>query len=381
MNNVLKFIIAFLFFTRIFQFVGCNIPNSVLTFVLGAVVIHEIRNKEDYSNLIKSFVCCIFFSCISSYIFRGQYNIFTTFTQSFVYLSLAFYFVCSWLKINIEDLEKSLVIIGMISIGAYFIQNAIYPTVIFADAQKDYETEVRIRMCGSLIYSYLFFYGLNKYVIMKKTKFLLYASLSFVCIMIMGFRSLTVSLLALGILEYGYLSGLSLKRIKQLIPLLLVIVVVLQLDIVNDKFMEMMARQERGDSFDNTDYVRFAEFNYYWNNYFTNNIERFFGSGLPVQGTELHRLQTYNFNFNLYWNDWGLLGLSWIYGIPAVCILYYMYFKVILTKVPREYLYLKAVFAFLVLTSLTSAEAFRPGNLLLQGAFLYLVMRIKKERI
>lgn len=380
MGNIIKFIIAFLFFTRIFQLVGLNIPNSILTAVLGYFVISELSQKSEFSFLIRSFVCFIFFSCISSYVYRGQYNIFTTFTQSFIYLSLAFYFVCSWLKMNSEEVERSLVIIGLISVGAYFLQNAVYPTVIFADAQNDYVTEVRIRMCGSIIYSFLFFYGINKYVIKRRAICLLYAALAFVCVMIMGFRSLTVSLLALGILEYGYLSGFSMKRLKQFIPLLVIIAIVSQLDIVGDKFSEMMARQERGDNFDNADYVRFAEFDYYWNNYFTNNIERFFGSGLPVNGTALHRLQTYNFSFNLFWNDWGLLGLSWIYGIPAICILYFMYLKVIFSKLPKDYLYLKVLCVFLVLTSLTSAEAFRPGNLLLQGAFFYLVMHVKKKR-
>lgn len=195
----------------------------------------------------------------------------------------------------------------------------------------------------------------------------------------MGFRSLTVSLLALGALEYFYVSGVSVKRLKQLLPLILIVIVVSQIDIVQNKVAEMLARQERGDSFDNSDYIRFVEFDYYWNYYFKDAYERFFGSGLPVQGTAFYNFQMRNFSCNLFWNDWGLLGMSWIFGIPTVIILYFMYIKVIVSNLPKEYTYLKAIFAFLILTSLTSAEAFRPGNLLLQGAFLYLVMSIKNS--
>ena len=381
MNNVTKFILAFLFFTRIFQFVGFNIPNSILTFVLGIFVLSAFNIKDEFSGWIKCFVVFIFLSCISSYIYRGQHNIFTTFTQSFIYLSLAFYFVCEKIKIHVAELEKALVIIGLISIGAYFLQVAVYPTIIFADALKDYDTEIRIRMCGSIIYSFLFFYGINKYVIKNSSRYLFYAALSFVCIIIMGFRSLTVSLLVLGMMEYFYLTGMSIKKLKLLLPLLVCIAIVSQLDIVNNKILEMLERQERGDNFNNVNYIRYAEFDYYWNYYFTNNIERFFGSGLPVAGTSLYKLQTNNFSYNLFWNDWGLIGLSWIYGIPAVCILYYLYLKVIFSKLPKDYIYLKAIFTFLILTSLTSAEAYRPGNLLLQGAFLYLVMSIKKRNL
>jgi hypothetical protein len=379
MNNVFKFIVFFLFFTKLFQYVDFNIKSSVLTLALACFVGLEFKKKNEFSFLIKLFVCCIFFSCISSYIYRDQTNLFTTFTQCYFYLSLAFYFVCSWLKIKIYELEKSLVLVGFISIGAYFLQNAVYPTVIFADATNDYSSELRIRMCGSLIYSFLFFFGINRYVINKSLKYLLCSVLAFICIIIMGFRSLTVSLLALGALEYFYVSGVSVKRLKQLLPLILIVIVVSQIDIVQNKVAEMLARQERGDSFDNSDYIRFVEFDYYWNYYFKDSYERFFGSGLPVQGTAFYNLEMKNFSYNLFWNDWGLLGMSWIFGIPTVIILYFMYIKVIVSKLPKEYTYLKAIFAFLILTSLTSAEAFRPGNLLLQGAFLYLVMSIKNS--
>lgn len=379
MNNVFKFIAFFLFFTELFLYVDFKIKASVLTFALAIFVVLEFKKKSEFSLLIKLFVCCIFFSCISSYVYRGQTNLFTTFTQSYFYLSLAFYFVCSWLKIKTNELEKSLVIAGLISVGAYFLQNAVYPTVIFADATNDYSTEIRIRMCGSLIYSFLFFFGINKYVSNKSLKYLFCSVLAFICIIIMGFRSLTVSLLALGVLEYFYVSGVSVKRLKQLLPLILIIVIVSQFDIVQYKVAEMLARQDRGDSFDNSDYIRFVEFDYYWNYYFKDIYERFFGSGLPVQGTAFYNFQMKNFSYNLFWNDWGLLGMSWIFGIPTVVILYYMYIKVIVSRLPKEYTYLKAIFAFLILTSLTSAEAFRPGNLLLQGSFLYLVMSIKKN--
>ena len=376
-KNVIYFILLFLFFTRIFGLVGFNIKSSILTFVLGAFVLLEIKAKTEYSALIKLFIVCIFCSCISSYVYRGQHSIYTTFTQSFVYLGLAFYFVCSRLKIKINELEKSLVIIGLISVVAYLVQYAVYPTVIFADALNEYTTEIRIRMCGSLIYSFLFFYGINKYVTKHSAKYLLYAGLAFICIMIMGFRSLTLSLLILGFFEYLYVSGTSIKRIKQLLPIVILIFVLSQLDIVNDKIAEMLARQDRGDSFDNTDYVRYAEFDYYWNRYFTNGIERFFGSGLATMGTEFYNFTMRNYEYNMYWNDWGIVGLSWIFGIPAAVLLYYCYLKAILAKIPKEYVYLKAIFAFLILTSVTSAEAFRPGNLLLQGTFLYLIMSIK----
>lgn len=379
MSKVVKFILFFLFFTEIFQLVVFNVKASVLTFALACFVGLEFKKKCEFSLLIKLYVCCIFFSCISSYVYRGQTNLFTTFTQSYIYLSLAFYFVCSWLKIKTKELEKSLVIVGLISVAAYFVQNAVYPTVIFADAKNDYSTEIRIRMCGSLIYSFLFFFGINKYVTKKSLKYLFCSVLAFICIIFMGFRSLTLSLLALGILEYFYVTGMSVRRLKQLVPLILIVVIVSQFGIVQDKIAEMLARQERGDNFDNSDYIRFVEFDYYWNNFFHDGYERFFGSGLPVQGTAFYNFQMKNFSYNLFWNDWGLLGMSWIFGIPTVFLIYFMYVKVLVSKLPKEYTYLKAIFAFLILTSLTSAEAFRPGNLLLQGSFLYLVMSIKNN--
>lgn len=84
---------------------------------------------------------------------------------------------------------------------------------------------------------------------------------------------------------------------------------------------------------------------------------------------------------NLYWNDWGIIGLSWMIGIISVLLLVSIIVRALFIKVEKSKLYLKYTLILSLLISIaTSAELFRPGNLLIVGIIIYLLENFKMEK-
>ena len=77
--------------------------------------------------------------------------------------------------------------------------------------------------------------------------------------------------------------------------------------------------------------------------------------------------------------DWGVLGLSWLGGVPLViCMLLYMIKCIWLTRYSRKNRYISAWFIYLLIISVTHPEVYQFGSMLVQGMVLYLVLRLKK---
>lgn len=381
MKPLYKLSLLFLFFTQCFDLVYMHLPYGVMTFFLLITACLGFTKKRLFAKPIIVYVVGIVCACISSSYFRGQTGILTTFNQSYYYVSLLFFFVCAYVKPSIHDVEKMLVYAGFFACFLYLVQYLIYPFPILLDAaQHVYVGDVRVRMCGSLIFIFLIMYYLNRYIATKSQKNLLFALPPLLCEFILGFRSLTLAILGCGFLLILFSSGKASRKIKIIAPLVVLLVVISQVGVVHEKIDSMIARQQAGHNFNNKDYARVLELEYYTKNYFNNSIEQFWGSGPPIYGTKFYVRETeFMERMGLFWSDWGILGLSWIFGIPTALALAYLLVRVMLIKLPKEYIYIKAVFGVLLLTALSLAETYRNGNLIVLGILLYMVSLICEQ--
>lgn len=78
----------------------------------------------------------------------------------------------------------------------------------------------------------------------------------------------------------------------------------------------------------------------------------------------------------MFWMDWGILGLSWMIGIPAVLAMLFYCYKVFKIRANLSYYYLPVWFFYLLFSSITTAEFFRQGNFVIQAVCLYLAERV-----
>lgn len=340
--------------------------------------------KSFYTKPILYYCAFVLLSCIYSWKMNGQ-GLVSVIGHSFPFFALLFYFVLNRFRLTYAQTEKVLVIVALSFCTCYIVQWLIYPYIIFAGAEghTDIETGLyRARMPGSISCYFLLFYSINRYIQYKKIKFVVYALVGFLPIIIMGFRSL-VALSAVGVfIIIPFITKSGKKTIFYSLLGAGIVMILLNTGIVQQKLAEMQHRQEIGGTFDNEEYVRYLSFDYFWNVQFTKPYEKIIGGGYPVDDTSryyadiINAIETKHF----YWNDLGIIGLSMVIGMPAVCLLVFLYLACIWKCKESSLQYIRFTLSVILLGSIfTSMELYRTGNILLLSLFLYMEYRYHEE--
>lgn len=387
-KSVSKVLLLVLLLSSFFDSVFFRIPKKlvvftclILFFLLRAKAMIKIK-KMYFDRQLLWYVSFVFISCISSAFFRNQTNILTNFFECYIYINIVFYYFLYYQKIRAKDCERALLYLCIIFCVLYILQYLVWPVAIFKGALDEInvnDEQKRIRMACSMLATISYFFGINSFLVTKcKTK-LVYSVLGFIPIILVGFRSQTVMLLIL-----TFVMILNVSKIKQSFIYvacgLFILYMISDIPFVSDKIQEMLGRQESDSTFLNEDYIRYQEFDYY-TSHFANFKEWLFGSGIPVYGTPYFSYIMKSYDQNLYWNDWGIIGLSWMIGIISVLLLVSIIVRALFIKVEKSKLYLKYTLILSLLISIaTSAELFRPGNLLIVGIIIYLLENFKMEK-
>lgn len=341
-----------------------------------------INLKSFNSKLIITYVLLVCLSCLYSYYYNHQAIHLVT-IHSYKYFALLFFFYLVHTRATAEEAERILIVISVICCICYILQWIIYPTVLFSGAATESTTleHYRVRIPGSISCYCMLYYGINKYIINKKIIYVLYSVLGFLPIIIMGFRSLTAISTIFAFLMLPFVTRKFGKTLKYGVIAVIIGFCALQTDLVQTKITEMMRREESGQNFDNDNYIRYRELDYYWNDYFTKPGEKFFGGGAPVDMSTNYRKDIYYNNYAF--SDLGLVGLGLIIGFPAVIILIILYLLCIWRFKEQRFQYLRfTLLAVLVGSLFTNSELYRTGNILLFSLFLYIEFKkVKKTAI
>lgn len=318
-------------------------------------------------------------SIISCFIFRHQPIIKTIGASSGIYF-LFFYFFMNTRQYTIQQVEKCILMLAILFSVCYIAQYILYPTPIFAGALDELNNSVeqkRIRMNGSVLAALGALQCLNKYFVFKNKYCLLLLLFFLIPLVMMGFRTMLVgiSICILGLLlKYN---GFSKKTIKYGLLIFLLMILFTQTDLFQNVWSNMMERNEEGGNFNNEDYIRWKQLAYFTTSHFKNNFEFFLGSGLPASGSKYGDFMGWIGEETLIsWVDWGIVGLSWMIGIPAVIGMIGYSIKAAFIKLPPEYYYLNFFFIYLLLVSVTTLEFCRGGSFIIQTMVLYLITKI-----
>lgn len=358
--------------------------HHLVTIFLICVLLRYRKVDMPYKKIIYAYLLFLLMSCIYSAFYNGQ-PLFKTIGFCSNYLGLIFSFYLIGQKLSSKQILDSLIFISLLYVLGYIIQWAVYPFPIFGVADNDASSleTYRIRISGSLCAYVLFFYGINKYLEEKKIKYIVYTLLSFFPIIVMGFRTLTVLSVLFAFLMIWFVKRKLTKTLYYLLFFCVVAIVVSQTDIVKDKIAEMQERQDTGQTLDNPDYIRWIAYDYFTTQFFDKPGEKIIGGGVPAGTTtyakSLSDMAQYN---HLYWMDLGLVGLSWLIGIPAVLLLVFLYLRCAWRcKIPSLQ-FVRFTILLLVLGSLlTTMELYRSGNILLFSFLLCYQYKYNKERM
>lgn len=334
-----------------------------------------------YKKYIYWYLFFLLLSCVYSQIYNGQF-VLKTIGFSSSYLGILFTFFLLHQKLSSKQLLDCLLFLSLLYCIGYIIQWVVYPFPIFEVANNEGKSldYYRIRISGSLCAYVLYFYGLNRFIQLKKLKYIVYSILSFIPIVIMGFRTLTVFSLVFSVVIIGFVKRSIFKSIGFLFVMGIFALGVSQVDIVQDKVLEMQDRQESDQTFDNPDYIRWIEYNYFTEKFFVKPGEQFFGGGVPAGTTSYAKaIETAESNA-LYWVDLGMIGLTWIIGIPAVVLLIVIYLRCAKRCKSPDIQFVRFTLLLLVVGSLvTTMELFRYGNILLVSFLLCYEYKYNQE--
>lgn len=339
------------------------------------------HEKTPYNKPIIYYCLFLSISFVYSFIMHKQSPIYTV-VHSFWYYGPLAYFVLLKYKPSYAQIERALLILCIIYCVCYLVQYLIYPTIIFSSAESNVNDEkFRMRLTGSLFTYILYFMGANKYIQTKNTKYLGYIILGFLPMLIMGFRSLMLVSIVAVFAMIPFVVHSTKRTIVTSILCAGLVLGALQTDIVKYKINEMMERQEKGATLDNEDYIRYRSLDFYWN-YLDAPGEKIIGAGLPtdVKSTYKRDISSAIEYWGYYWVDLGLVGLSFMIGLPAVLLLVFMYsYSIWIARAP-DIQFIRFCLAVVFIGSIfTSMELYRPGNLIIVPILFYMVYKHNEE--
>lgn len=349
----------------------------IFTLILFVFAFLGRKQCKSYKKIIIFYVFFILLSCLYSTVFNDQF-FFKTVVASYPALGILSVYGISYFRLDKINTLKLIKTICFLFCVCYIIQWIVYPFQIFAgslDETNINSEEFRMRMPCSICAYLLFFYGLEKLLLSCNLKYLLYIMLGFIPILVMGFRSLVALTIVMALLMIISIYHNYVKILTVTLLSVLLLFTSYQIPLVKMKVDEMIERQNNNQTFDNSDYIRYIEYEYFTENVFTKPGEKIIGAGYPVMdNTSKYGRIMYDASHkkSLYWIDLGLVGLSFIIGIPAVCILIYIVLLCCIKCKEINLLFIRFTCLTVLIGSIfTSMELFRSGNLIIVGLLLY----------
>lgn len=368
-----------------FSFFGIfPIKNTILLAFLIPFLIWGIDRQKLYFRKTLLFLFMgLVANMVSCYMYHGQGFLDSIKAMAFFYY-IFFYFALCYFCPSAQNVNRSLMLLCVIFNSLYILQFFLLQKgIIFlpVDETSIYLGEgARFHMIGSGLASLSIFLGVNHFLAQNKKKYILLAVSGLLVLLLMAFRTMVVLSLLFVVFELFLIKGVKTSSFIYLFLFGIVLLLTLQIPVVADK-IDYMWEKQFGEgtqhSFANKNYIRWITLDYYYNSYFRDGLEMFLGSGYPVvNGKYYQYIEKVLWANGMFWMDWGILGLSWMIGIPAVLAMLFYCYKVFKIRANLSYYYLPVWFFYLLFSSITTAEFFRQGNFVIQAVCLYLAERV-----
>ncbi len=375
-------IVLTLLFINSFGLISLSNTILLLLILVLAVLGYNKNRQLIFTGPIVVMIVGLILSMISCKIYRGQ-DYGGTFKALVNYLYILLYFAIAYIKPSVRQMEKSLFTFIIMFNVIYIMQFVLLQVgVVIIKSAEGYESageSARFRMIASGFTSLGLFFGLNKYLMQKKKKYIGVIISSVTVLLLMGFRTMIFFSVVFSFYLLIKIYGFSLKTLGYFLGVGVFCVLLLQIPIFKDKVQYMVEKNEE-QNLSNDDYIRVITLKYYLHDYFKSNWEMFFGSGPMFVGSEYNdKIMKLQKTRGIYYQDWGLLGLSWVTGILSVFGMLWYSIKAFMQKVPPSYFYLGIWFLYLVIASITTAEFYRLGNYAVQALVLFTIENVIKE--
>lgn len=330
-----------------------NFMGPLMVFYLGvifALLSGMLFWKQDFPNLIL-------------YISKGELLLAGT------------YFALHNISPSPKKIKQMLLIFTLITTALFLLQNVLSSTHIFGILSDDVRgTEVRVRIAGSLLITLAALFSFNQYLIGHYRYLFIYLA-SIITIFMQGFRT---NLFAIGVSSIFMLFATRKSHSRAPTRTILIIFSIIGLGAspIGSKyinsFVDLSVDQLKENN--STENIRLQELKFFYSIDQRPIPQIIFGTGFPAGLTpDAKYYSAVESDLGYYRNDLGLLGYFLFAGITTIAGIALIFSKALSTQLPPDSLYLKTLFLYLILTSLTTAEFWRFGSFFVQGCVLYLI--------
>ena len=387
MRQTIGIIIYVMFFTSCFGF--RYFPSSGISAIYLLIIAFGFIRGFRYNFVFKKpllfFLLFIAASTVSCYFIRGQSVVGSLAIETNL-LAFLLVFLLLTFKCDLYNIEKSIAFLAIYFCAIYIIQTVLYPVPVYVDidAQNAKITEgvsARLRFIGQGIGSLGYFMFVNRYFETRKKMNILLALVCFSFIILLAFRMMIVAAVLSTFYLYSQYHKVSVFSILKFVMSLglLFVVIYFAFPQVREYFAFTFDRFAEISTVDDS-YIRFKTLDYYLNDFFVSPIEYLFGAGLPnYKEPGYASIVMNNMQNGIYWDDWGLLGLSFMIGPLTVISLIVLSVKAIRLKVDRRYRYFAAWYIFLLIISPLNTEFFRTGNPAIHALVLYCLILANRQ--
>lgn len=360
----------------ILKVISWIIESVLIANVFLYILFHPFGDK--IAIVLRTMCIILLLSFFTSYFFHDQGFLFTI----RVFLNSSFLFLFFYLKkyaISPSTIEKMILRITLVYAFLFLICLAVFPRIIFGDNGDDVQINTdrgiaRVRLLGTCFLYFSYFLILNRAILYKKRKDIIFSIFLFTLILLNVSRQHILFSFLLG----GWMLIVHVSLPKKIIIVsslaLFIFFAYTYIPIIQN--LVALTQDQYAES--GTQNVRLLAYEYYFESYNKGILPSLLGNGIPhydskwgisiVSIIERTGYVLSDVGYDKIYIYFGLLGLV-TYFISLVLSL--------LKKIPRQYIYCKYYLAFIAFTTISSHSFFTD---MITMAIAFYIIHIVKNR-
>ena len=360
-----KFIVyAFpLFAMNFYSYSGFNHELSRIAFLLSIVLMLTLTIRDlfivcdEITNKIRYIVFLTLFSMVMAFTTRGQ-EFSLCFRATAVFLVILYFFYISKRNVPISTLENLIIFYGFLYIFLWMYGVSKAPLVVFGTGKEAIGIEgnyymdrgfVRVNFVGRIFMIASHFIFLNKYVVTRKSIYLIGTFVMLLFIMLQMTRQLFILPVIISSL---YIYKIYKKRLIFVFPILLIAsyfaLVAFGDDSILGKYISFSMSED--NSF--LDDIRFQEYRYYFTEYSDNIMQILLGNGQAHVTSVFGKFEMKAWDKSFFAEDVGYAKMFVVTGICGLLLYLFLFIKSLRYNMPSEYEYVKMFMWFLVFANI-----------------------------
>ena len=356
-----------------------GVGTILILILIQLVYSHETSNQRNFNWPVSLIIFASFTSMFAANLFHDQGFGHTLFAQRSLYFYL-FYFLLHQLKVQVRDLEKIFIVMGLLYIALYLAQYFLYPKIIFDAFIRETRGTIRIYMPGAVYLTAAFFISLQNFMRTNRFKYLVLLLGIFSIIIMNGGRQ-SMAIMALMVVLFLVFD----RKVKSKIFLgMLGMIGAFAIFLIFQDIFKALIMQSRSDANLGEEYVRIQAAQYYLTEFYRNPLAYITGHGAYYAGTNYGKVIEHNILYHQYYlGDIGLIGNYVIFGSFFILGVLTICFRSLRLRIEEQYTYIKYIYLAIIISLLTSGVFAQGDYIVFFGCLMYIVdvsrSKIKEE--